>query len=116
MALHEGIGGFVVDGSECRDVADEFVQEGGFDEVRLLRDEGFLSQDHLLCRCRVCRQQPPVDVATVSQVRIVTVLRESNAKHSNLYRAPPTLGCSEDINLCPWQLCSRNANIISTSN
>lgn len=116
MALHEGIWGFVVDRGKCRDVADEFVQEGGFDEVRLLRDEGFLSQDYLLCRRRVCRQQPPVDVATVSEVRVVTVLRESNAKHSNLYRAPTTLGCSEGINLCPRQICSRKANIISTSN
>lgn len=35
-ALHEGAGGFVVDGRQGADVADELVQQGGLDQIRLL--------------------------------------------------------------------------------
>ena len=42
------LGGFVVDRCERRDVTDKFVQQGGFDQVRLLRDKRLLGQYHLL--------------------------------------------------------------------
>ena len=61
-------------------MADEFVQERRFDEVCLLGDERFLSQHHLLRGGRVRRQQPPVDVAAVAQVRVVAVLLEVTQK------------------------------------
>ena len=64
----------MIDGRQGRDVADELVEERRFDEVGLLGDERFLRQHHLLSGGRIRRQQPPVDVATVAQVRVVAVL------------------------------------------
>lgn len=74
--LDEGAGWFVVDGGECADVADELVQQRGLDQVRLLRDQRLLSQNHLLRRHRVSGQQAPVDVPAVTQVRVIRVLTE----------------------------------------
>lgn len=73
-ALHKGAGGLVIDRGQGRDVADELIQQGGLNQVCLLRDEGLLSQHHLLGSCRVGGQQAPVDVATVTQIWVVTVL------------------------------------------
>ena len=73
-ALHEGAGGLVVDGGQGADVADELLQQGGLDEVRLLRDEGLLRKHHFLGGHGVRGQQAPVDVAAVPQVRVVRVL------------------------------------------
>lgn len=73
-ALHEGAGGFVIDGCQGADVADELVQQGGLNQVRLLRDERLLRQHNLLGRHRVGGKQAPVDVAAVTQVRVVGVL------------------------------------------
>lgn len=41
-ALHKGAGGFVIDGRQGADVADELIQQGGLDQIRLLRDQGLL--------------------------------------------------------------------------
>lgn len=41
-ALHKGAGGFVIDRRQRADVADELVQQGGLDQVRLLRDQRLL--------------------------------------------------------------------------
>lgn len=76
-ALHEGVGGLVVDGRQRANVADELVQQRGLDQVRLLGDERLLGQDHLLGRHGVRGEQTPVDVTTVAQVRVVRVLQES---------------------------------------
>lgn len=70
-ALHEGAGGFVVDGRQGANVADELVQQGGLDQIRLLRDQRLFRQHHLLGRHWVGGQQAPVDVAAVTQVRVV---------------------------------------------
>lgn len=35
-SFHKGIGGFVVDGGQRADVADELVQQGGLDQVCFL--------------------------------------------------------------------------------
>lgn len=35
-ALHKGAGGFVIDRGQRANVADELVQQGGLDQVRLL--------------------------------------------------------------------------------
>lgn len=75
-ALHEGARGLVIDGCQGANVADELVQQGGLDQVRLLRDQRLLRQHHLLGRHRVGGQQAPVDVAAVTQVRVVRVLRD----------------------------------------
>ena len=64
-SLHEGTGGLVVHGRQGADVADELLQQGGLDQVRLLRDQGLLRQDHLLRCHRVCGEQPPVDIPSV---------------------------------------------------
>ena len=64
----------MVDGGQTGDVADELIQQGRLYKVRLLRDEGLLGQHDLLGGSRVRAQQAPVDVATVSQVRVVAVL------------------------------------------
>lgn len=39
-AFDKGAGWFVVDRRQGTDVADELVQQGGFDQVRLLGDQG----------------------------------------------------------------------------
>lgn len=76
-AFHEGTGGFVVDGGQRADVADELVQQGGLDQVRLFGDERLLRQHHLLGGDGVGAQQAPVDVAPVTQVRVVGVLQRA---------------------------------------
>ena len=75
--LHEGAGRFVIDGSQRPDVADQLIQERRLDQIRLLGDEGFLRQHHLLGGHGVGGEQAPVDVAPVPQVRVVGVLREA---------------------------------------
>jgi len=75
----------VVDGGEGGDVTDEFVQEGRLYQVCLLWDERFLRQHYLLRRRRVRRQQPPVDVASVTQVRVVTVLENIGSALTSSY-------------------------------
>lgn len=77
-ALHEGAGRLVVDGRQRADVADELLQQGGLNQVRLLRDQRLLGQHHLLGSHRVSGEQAPVDVATVSQVRVVRVLQTTD--------------------------------------
>lgn len=69
--LHKGAGWLVVDGGQCANVADELIQQCGLDEVSLFRDERLLGQHHLLGSHWVRREQAPVDVATVPQVRVV---------------------------------------------
>ena len=77
-SLHEGAGGLVVDGGQGSDVADELVEEGRLDQVRLLGDQRLLRQHHLLRGHRVGGQQAPVDVASVTQVGVIRVLQRSN--------------------------------------
>ena len=55
----------MVDGGQAGDVADQLVQQRGLQEIRLLRDQRLLSQNHILGSSRVRGQQSPVDVATV---------------------------------------------------
>lgn len=74
-SLHKGIWGLVVDGGQRADVADKFIQQGGLNQVGLLWDQRLLRQHHLFSRYRVSGQQTPVDVAAVSQVRVIRVLR-----------------------------------------
>ena len=64
--LHKGVWGLVVDGGQGANVADEFIQQGGLNQVRLLRDQGLLGQDHLLGSHWVGGQQAPVDVTPVT--------------------------------------------------
>ena len=64
----------MVDGGETGDVTDELIQQGRLYKVRLLRDERLLRQHDLLGGSGVRAQQAPVDVAAVSQVRVVAVL------------------------------------------
>lgn len=73
-ALHKGTGGLVVDGGQGADVADQLVQQGGLNQVRLLGDEGLLGQDDLLGSHRIGGEQAPVDVASVPQVGVIGVL------------------------------------------
>ena len=72
--LDERIGRLVVHRCETGDVADELVQQGWLDQVCLLRNERLLRQHNLLGSCRVRGQETPVDVAAITQVRVVTVL------------------------------------------
>ena len=64
----------VVDGRQAGDVTDQLVKQSRLQQISFLGDEGLLSQNNFLGSGRVSRQQSPVDVATVSQVRVVTVL------------------------------------------
>lgn len=73
-ALHEGVGGLVVDGGQGANVANELVQQGGLNQVCLFRDQRLFRQDHLLGRYRIGGQQAPVDVTPVTQIRVVGVL------------------------------------------
>lgn len=84
-SLNKGIGGLVVDRRQRADVADELVQQRRLNQVRLLRDERLLGQDHLLGRHGVRGQQTPVDVTTVTQVRVVGVLQETHTSTNQVY-------------------------------
>lgn len=80
-ALNKSTGRLVVDRGQSTNVADELLQQRGLDQVRLLRDQGLLSQNHLLGGHRVCREQAPVDVAAVPEVWVIRVLqRERSGK------------------------------------
>lgn len=75
-ALNKGTGRLVVDRGQSTNVADELLQQSGLNQIRLLRDQGLLSQNHLLSRHRVCGEQTPVDVAAVSEVWVIRVLQK----------------------------------------
>lgn len=77
--LHEGAGRLVIDRGQRSDVADELIQQRGLNQVCLFRNKWLLCQHHLLGSHRVSGQQAPVDVATVPQVWVVRILRQSNA-------------------------------------
>lgn len=64
----------MVDTGQTGDVADEFVQESWLQQISLLCDERFLSQHNLLGSSGVSAEQPPVDEASVPEVRILTLL------------------------------------------
>ena len=74
-ALNKGTGRLVVDGGQSADVTDELLQQCGFNQIRLLRDQGLLSKNHLLSSHGVCGEQTPVDVATVPEVWVIRVLQ-----------------------------------------
>lgn len=64
----------MVDGGQAGDVTDQLVQQRGLQEIRLLRYQRLLGQNHILGSRRVCGQQSPVDVAAVTKIRVVAVL------------------------------------------
>lgn len=64
-ALHKGTGRLVVDRGQSTNVADELLQQSGLNQVRLLRNQRLLGQNHLLGGHGVCGEQTPVDVAAV---------------------------------------------------
>ena len=64
----------MVDTGQARDVTDQLVQESGLQQVSLLSYERFLSKNNILGSSRVSAQQSPVDEASVSQIRILTLL------------------------------------------
>lgn len=74
-ALNKGTGRLVVDGGQSTNVTDELLQQRGFNQIRLLRDQGLLSKNHLLSSHGVCGEQTPVDVATVPEVWVIRVLQ-----------------------------------------
>ena len=71
-------------------MADQLVQQSWFDQIGLLRDQGLLSKHNFLGSGRVSGQETPVYVASVPQVRVVTVLQLYifvnliNLRHINL--------------------------------
>lgn len=70
-AFNKGTGWLVIHRGQSTNVADELLQQSGLDQIRLLRDQGLLSQNHLLGSYRVCGEQTPVDVAAVPEVWVV---------------------------------------------
>lgn len=74
-ALNKGTGRLVVDGGQSTNVTDELLQQRGFNQIRLLRDQGLLSKNHLLSSHGVCGEQTPVDVSTVPEVWVIRVLQ-----------------------------------------
>ncbi len=81
-SFHKGSGGFVVNGGQRADVADELVQQGGLDQVCFLWNQRLLRQHNLFCGHRVSGQQAPVDVAAITQVRVIRVLRRWRKNNS----------------------------------
>lgn len=65
-ALNKGTGRLVVDRGQSTNVADKFLQQCRLNQICLLRDQRLLSQNHLFGSHRVCGEQTPVDVASVS--------------------------------------------------
>lgn len=76
-SLHKGIGRLVVHRGQRADVADELVQQRGLDEVCLLRDQRLLGQDHFFGCDRVGWEKPPINIAPISKVGIIRILRKS---------------------------------------
>lgn len=74
-ALNEGTGGLVVDGGQSTDVADELLQQCGFNQIRFFWNQWLLCQNHLFSSHGVCGQQTPIDVTAVPEVRVIGVLR-----------------------------------------
>jgi len=72
--FHKCIWWLVVDRREARYVADQLIKQCRLEQISFLRDERLFSQNNFFCGCRVSRQQSPIDISTVSQVRVVTVL------------------------------------------
>lgn len=70
-AFNKGTGWLVIHRGKSTNVADELLQQSGLNQICLLRDQGLLSQNHLLGSYRVCGEQTPVDVATVPEVWVV---------------------------------------------
>lgn len=66
----------MIDRGQRANVTDQLIQQGRLNQIRLLGDEGLLCQHHFLGSYRISREQTPVDVATVPQVRIIRVLWE----------------------------------------
>lgn len=73
-ALNKGTRWLVVDRGQSANVADELLQQRGLNQIRLLRDQGLLSQNYLLGSHRVCGEQTPVDVSAVPEVWVIRIL------------------------------------------
>ena len=65
LALDKGGGRFVVHRGEGSNVADQLVKQSGFKQISFLGDERLFCENNILCCCRVCREKPPVDKATI---------------------------------------------------
>lgn len=82
--FHKSIGRFVVHRSQRPNMADQLIQQSGFNQISLLRDQWLFWQDHLFGSHWVSGKKAPIDVATVPQVWVVRILRQSNASsHSS---------------------------------
>lgn len=92
-AFNKGAGRFVIDGGQGANVADELIQQGRLDQVRLLWDQGLLWQHHLLGGHRVGGQQAPINVAPVTQVRVVRVLQRTREFKTSAVNYSYFLGC-----------------------
>jgi len=55
-------------------MANEFVEESGFQQVGFLGNERFLGKNDFFGRSRVRRQETPVDEATVPQIGVIGIL------------------------------------------
>lgn len=84
-ALNKSAGWFVIHRRQGANVTDELVQQGGLNQVCLLWDQGLLRQNHLLGGHRVSGQQTPVNVTSITQVRVVRVLRGSKRWRHKLW-------------------------------
>ena len=73
-AFNKGTGRLVVDRGQSTDVTDKLLQQGRFNQICLLRDQGLLSQDHLFGSHGVCGEQTPIDVASVPEVWVIRIL------------------------------------------
>lgn len=75
-SLHERVRRFVVDRSKTGNMAYEFVQQGRFDQIGFLGNEGLLGQHDVFGGSGIGGKQTPVNVTPVPQVRIVAVLQQ----------------------------------------
>lgn len=75
-SLNKGTGRLVVDWGQSTNVTDKLLQQCGLNQIRLLRDQGLLSQNHLFSSHWVCREQPPIDVPAVPEVWVIRVLQK----------------------------------------
>eukprot|EP00961_Rhodomonas_salina_P224034 3029318-Rhodomonas_salina.2 len=71
LAVDELLGPLVVDGREVGELGDEVVEQRWLRLVRVVLDRRLVRQHHRLRALGVRRQQAPVDVSAVAQVRVV---------------------------------------------
>lgn len=99
-ALHKSVGWFVVHWSQRPNVADELIQQGWLNQISLLRNQWLFWEHHFLGSHWIRGKKAPVDVATIPQVWVVRILRQSNASLTGWSELMPVITLFSQQGFC----------------